>query len=1592
MATDAIFDLSTSGCYSYENHFADFNGDGLTDNLTVGTDPTLALNLTLPDGTPIYSACPSSAPDNFFLRYNANKYDNLTTSFYKYPTTPMAGNMPGRNNINSKLMLADMNNDGKTDLVILDRDVTNNLVNVSVAYSPNFSTKILLGTIANTNFLAAINYNYYTATPYSSDGKLIAEFCLGDFDGDGFTDVMFKNSNSNFAGERTIVYNHPPGTEGRLAKVTNGFNQSIKFNYKTLAKGGVYTKGSGAIYPFVDIQSPIKVVSSMESQDANGNFYSTDYTYQGAKISQFGQGFLGYDRVSTINNLAQTKTIEAYSIDTLVSRYQYPTGIQFGARVLFGAYAYRTHTLTETYMLSDLNTTVNQTINTYSYTHSNGPTLGPAGPANSINTGIGHYIKLLQTFNLNSITGGFSLTDYTYDSYLNVTNAHTQSAGGLVVDVLNTIDAQLYGNKYPGHIFTTKTDVTRTGQPTISKTNGYTYFSTGLLHETAENIYQFCGLNTIYSYNNAVGLPTSIQKYSVGGTGYPRYTYFDYEPNRYRFVTKTTNHINHFATAVYDPRFGLPIQTKDITNLTTNYTYDAYGRSKSVTTPDNNTVNYITKWYNNGDDIGGDPFAAANILITTQVSAPNSPFSRSFYTASGLNVKNVKQGFNQNFISNRTIFNNKGQVSEEKASYLIPCASPSKVLTSTYTYNDPYFRLTDNTVTDDGSTPAQTTSMSYSQLYGNTTTILTTPDGKTKTTITNPLGLVTSVQENPGGTNLTYDYYSDGQVKTSYLDGVVTNNYTYDVCGNIASENEPNHGITAYVVDGFGQLASTTNDSKTYNYQYDELGRPKNFSGPEGTYLYTYITSGAGLENIETETAPNGTMNKYYYDALNRPNKVEEVVGSTYTTLMEYDQYSNPVKYTYPSGFAIKMAYDNLGYPTTIRNNSNNNLIWQADEINNFGTHNKYTLGNGIQTINTYNNFGLLNRSEAGSVFDHEYNFDIPTGNLMWLKDNVKDLQETHQYDGFDRLTNSMVTNLTGMFNLPALALTYDPNGNIKSKSDLGQYKYLTPKINAVTKVQNLSGVISTLQQDITYTAFEKAETIIEGSAQAVITYGPTQERVKTDFTTSGVASTRYYLSNYEKEVTAGMTREVHYINAPSGLAAMHVIENGVANTYFTYSDHLGTPKTITNVNGGVVAEQSFDPWGQRRNPNDWTYNSVPAPPAWLFRGYTGHEHLPQFSLINMNGRMYDPQNARMLSPDPVLHDATSSQAYNKYSYCINNPLKYTDPSGYDFSFSTKNSDWTINAPGGGGGSSSQAANSNDVDLSMNLNGKGWSGLSQHQSAPGGSGLGAQYGSYEDQQQEQLDAIQNGELSFLKLQYTSTTSQPMLDYGPVRDVEHWQTVSMTDAIDMTNGGDDPIETKALYFMFGFGKGTYAAAKDAVLFSKGLITGESWPKVGNAFKSVGNAYVNAVGHDMESMDWDRWGNNYNQAKNFINNATPEQIGFGFGYVAGSAFMTKGAGSTLNLAYSVGGYRLLGTNLFKNHSYLTRFSKGGYGYGQFDVAHRASRFMRNDILLNGKMGIKNLNTIYFNYNNAGQNFSIGINPWKRTIIHEGIGFFK
>jgi RHS repeat-associated protein len=113
---------------------------------------------------------------------------------------------------------------------------------------------------------------------------------------------------------------------------------------------------------------------------------------------------------------------------------------------------------------------------------------------------------------------------------------------------------------------------------------------------------------------------------------------------------------------------------------------------------------------------------------------------------------------------------------------------------------------------------------------------------------------------------------------------------------------------------------------------------------------------------------------------------------------------------------------------------------------------------------------------------------------------------------------------------------------------------------------------------------------------------------------------------------------------------------------YYIYKDHLGSITDITDDEGTVVESLSYDAWGNRRNPNTWEYDNNLQ--KFLFdRGFTGHEHLDDFAIINMNGRIYDPLTGRMMAPDNYVQSSLS-QNLNRFSYCLNNPLVYTDPDG----------------------------------------------------------------------------------------------------------------------------------------------------------------------------------------------------------------------------------------------------------------------------------------------------------------------------------------
>jgi RHS repeat-associated protein len=83
------------------------------------------------------------------------------------------------------------------------------------------------------------------------------------------------------------------------------------------------------------------------------------------------------------------------------------------------------------------------------------------------------------------------------------------------------------------------------------------------------------------------------------------------------------------------------------------------------------------------------------------------------------------------------------------------------------------------------------------------------------------------------------------------------------------------------------------------------------------------------------------------------------------------------------------------------------------------------------------------------------------------------------------------------------------------------------------------------------------------------------------------------------------------------------------------------------------------------RDITNWQVYAQGSQPPMYFggRGYTGHEHLNGFGLINMNARLYDPMLARFLAPDPFVGSGMTND-FNRYIYCGNNPLMYTDPSG----------------------------------------------------------------------------------------------------------------------------------------------------------------------------------------------------------------------------------------------------------------------------------------------------------------------------------------
>lgn len=171
------------------------------------------------------------------------------------------------------------------------------------------------------------------------------------------------------------------------------------------------------------------------------------------------------------------------------------------------------------------------------------------------------------------------------------------------------------------------------------------------------------------------------------------------------------------------------------------------------------------------------------------------------------------------------------------------------------------------------------------------------------------------------------------------------------------------------------------------------------------------------------------------------------------------------------------------------------------------------------------------------------------------------------------------------------------------------------------------------------------------------------------DVNETGTKTTRY-IAGGALEIVTGGGQTIYKTTVGVAVIIDTIGSQSTTETRYLLKDHLGSTDVILDANGAVIDRMSFDAWGKRREVQWAAFLPVPAS-LWqtqlITRGFTGHEQLDQVGLVHMNGRVYDPELGRFLSADPFIQDVTNGQALNRYSYVLNNPLSFTDPSGFFF-------------------------------------------------------------------------------------------------------------------------------------------------------------------------------------------------------------------------------------------------------------------------------------------------------------------------------------
>ena len=170
------------------------------------------------------------------------------------------------------------------------------------------------------------------------------------------------------------------------------------------------------------------------------------------------------------------------------------------------------------------------------------------------------------------------------------------------------------------------------------------------------------------------------------------------------------------------------------------------------------------------------------------------------------------------------------------------------------------------------------------------------------------------------------------------------------------------------------------------------------------------------------------------------------------------------------------------------------------------------------------------------------------------------------------------------------------------------------------------------------------------GGVTASYTYDGDGNRVKAVIG----SNTMVYVGTIYEQTTSGTSTTItKYYQAGSQRIALRV--NGVVRWLAT--DHLGSTSVTANESGARIAELRYKPWGESR----YTFGATPTQ-----RRFTG-QVLDNVAggLYFYNARYYDPALARFTQADTIVPQPGNPQSLNRYSYALNSPVRFTDPSGH---------------------------------------------------------------------------------------------------------------------------------------------------------------------------------------------------------------------------------------------------------------------------------------------------------------------------------------